>query len=132
MEQPAFAGHPAYASVDAVLARVNPPLSAAHAEYVRKAYSIAEEAHRDQLRKSGEPYFSHCVEVTRLLAGMVNDWPTLAAGLLHDTIEDCGFTKEHIRSLLPDPVAELVDGVTKISTMPVAEFWKTYDEWKKR
>lgn len=117
MEQPAFAGHPAYASVDEILARVNPPLSTSHAEYVRKAYCIAEEAHCDQLRKSGEPYFSHCVEVTSLLAGMVNDWPTLAAGLLHDTIEDCGFTKEHIRSLLPDPVAELVDGVTKISSI---------------
>ncbi len=114
---PATAVSPSYATVDEILARVDPPLTAEGARQVRKAYEIAEKAHEGQLRRSGEPYFSHCVGVTMLLADLVADWPTLAAGLLHDTIEDCGFTPKHIHSLLPDPVADLVDGVSKISKL---------------
>lgn len=107
----------AYPSVEALLDRVNPPLSEKHADYVRAAYTLAEKAHRRQKRRSGEPYFVHCVEVAMLLADLVSDWPTLAAGLLHDTIEDCGLTRENIRAVCPDPVAELVDGVTKIGAI---------------
>lgn len=107
----------AYPSVEELLARVNPPLSEKHAGYVRAAYELAERAHRAQKRRSGEPYFVHCVGVAMLLAELVSDWATLAAGLLHDTMEDCGVTEADIRAVCPDPVAELVEGVTKIGAI---------------
>lgn len=106
-----------YPSVEELLARVKPPLSERHAGYVRGAYELAERAHRGQKRKSGDPYFLHCVSVAMLLADLVSDWPTLAAGLLHDTMEDCGVTEEDIRAVCPDPAAELVEGVTKIGSI---------------
>jgi GTP pyrophosphokinase len=106
-----------YPSVEELLAHVHPPLSEQHAGYIRGAYALAEKAHAHQKRKSGDPYFSHCVNVALLLADLVSDWPTLAAGLLHDTVEDCGLTAEDIRAVCPDPVSELVDGVTKIGSI---------------
>ncbi|MCH8333165.1 bifunctional (p)ppGpp synthetase/guanosine-3',5'-bis(diphosphate) 3'-pyrophosphohydrolase, partial [Candidatus Sumerlaeota bacterium] len=111
---------PSYPRVEDILARVQPALSEEQAAHVRRAYDIAEAAHEGQQRASGEPYFSHCAEVTMLLADLVADWPTLAAGLLHDTIEDCGFTEKKIEGLMPAPVAELVDGVTKVSKIHFA------------
>lgn len=108
---------PLYPPVEDVLERIDPPLSLEHEKYVRIAYSAAQAAHDGQVRMSGEPYFSHCIEVALLLAERVTDWATIAAGLLHDTIEDCDFTSERIEGLLPDPVAELVESVTKISKL---------------
>jgi GTP diphosphokinase / guanosine-3',5'-bis(diphosphate) 3'-diphosphatase len=107
----------AYPSVEELLARITPPLSEKHAQYIRAAYALGEKAHAGQTRESGKPYFSHCVQVAMLLADLVSDWATLAAGLLHDTIEDCGLTPDDIRAACPDPVAELVDGVTKIGAI---------------
>ena len=61
----------------------------ANVELVEKAYRFAEKAHAGQLRKSGEPYFVHPLTVAGILAKLMLDAPTIAAGLLHDTVEDC-------------------------------------------
>ncbi|MEI3407175.1 MAG: HD domain-containing protein [Christensenellales bacterium] len=61
----------------------------ADVELVKKAYHFAEKAHAGQLRKSGEPYFVHPLTVAGILAKLMLDAPTIAAGLLHDTVEDC-------------------------------------------
>lgn len=82
---------------------------------VKKAYDFANLAHTGQLRKSGEPYISHAVETAMLLISWQMDTDTVMAGLLHDTIEDGGATREDLVSQFGESVAQLVDGVTKIS-----------------
>jgi len=82
---------------------------------VKKAYEFAENAHHDQVRKSGEPYFMHPASVASILTELMIDAPTIAAGLLHDTVEDCNdITLDNIRKEFGDEVALLVDGVTKL------------------
>ena len=82
---------------------------------VKKAYEFAENAHRGQVRKSGEPYFIHPVSVASILTDLMIDAPTIAAGFLHDTVEDCpNITLENIREEFGDEVVQLVDGVTKL------------------
>lgn len=102
-------------SVEEIVNRIEPALDPDDRMVVCKAYDLARQAHEGQLRKSGEPYFVHCARVGWLLAGLVNDPATIAAGLLHDTIEDCELTREQLAQQFPAPIAELVDGVTKIS-----------------
>ena len=104
-------------SVEQILERPSVPLGEEEREVIVRAYQVAQEAHADQRRKSGEPYFVHSARVAWLLADMVNDWATIAAGLLHDVIEDCGYTMEGLAARFPDPVPALVDGVTKISSL---------------
>lgn len=88
---------------------------------VEKAYHFAEEAHKDQKRKSGEPYFIHPCFVASILIELMIDPPTIAAGLLHDTVEDCeGITLDTIRSEFGGEVAQLVDGVTKLNKLDFA------------
>jgi len=85
---------------------------------VEKAYHFAEKAHEGQLRKSGEPYFIHPVIVAGILARLMLDPPTIAAGLLHDTVEDCEeVTLEVIEREFGQEVAVLVDGVTKLKRL---------------
>ena len=84
---------------------------------VKKAYKVAEQLHRGQKRQSGEDYIVHPVSVAYILAEMHADCDTLCAGLLHDTIEDTNLTKEDIKEMFNENVANLVDGVTKISKM---------------
>lgn len=80
-----------------------------------RTYQYGAIAHGDQLRRSGEPYFSHCAAVGAILADWNLDIDTISAGLLHDTIEDTDVTKEDLaREFSPD-IAELVDGVSKLS-----------------
>ncbi len=87
----------------------------ANVELVTKAYDFAKTAHEGQLRKSGEPYFVHPLTVAGILADLMLDAPTIAAGLLHDTVEDCeGVTLERIEQEFGQEVALLVDGVTKL------------------
>ncbi len=81
---------------------------------VERAYRIAEHHHRDQLRRSGEPYITHPLAVTQILAEMGMTPPTLCAALLHDTVEDTDYTLDLLRADFGDEVAELVDGVTKL------------------
>ena len=67
-------------------------------DLINKAYSIAEDMHNGQLRKSGEPYIIHPIEVARILAELGMDDETLVAGLLHDVIEDTPYTKEQLKA----------------------------------
>ena len=90
----------------------------ANVELVEKAYHFAEKAHAGQLRKSGEPYFVHPLTVAGILAKLMLDAPTIAAGLLHDTVEDCDdVTIEVIEQEFGQEVALLVDGVTKLKRL---------------
>ena len=84
---------------------------------IEAAYVFARDAHEGQLRKSGEPYITHPVAVTEILATLGMDQATLIASLLHDTVEDTQFTLEQIRSDFGDEVAQLVDGVTKLDKL---------------
>ena len=81
---------------------------------LERAYGIAEHYHRDQRRKSGEPYITHPLAVTTILADIGMTEPTLVAALLHDTVEDTEYTLEQLRRDFGDEVALLVDGVTKL------------------
>src|SRR5579863_9215527 len=84
---------------------------------VRRAYDIAAERHRDQLRRSGDPYLTHLLEVAHILADMRMDATTLAAALLHDVIEDTEFPVARIEERFGEETARLVDGVTKIGRL---------------
>lgn len=92
--------------------------SLADRELVMKAYSVAEEAHREQKRHSGEPYINHCIAVASILADLKVPADVVAAGLLHDTVEDTNVTFADIRRDFGDTVKLLVDGVTKLTHLP--------------
>ncbi|WP_112140355.1 RelA/SpoT family protein [Glycomyces dulcitolivorans] len=81
---------------------------------VRRAYRIAEQMHRGQARRSGEPYITHPIAVSTILADLGVDTPTIAAGLLHDTVEDTPYSLEALRGDFGDEIAVMVDGVTKL------------------
>lgn len=91
---------------------------AADKELVMKAYQVAEEAHREQKRHSGEPYINHCIAVASILAELKVPADVIAAGLLHDTVEDTNVTMADIRRDFGDTVKLLVDGVTKLTHLP--------------
>lgn len=92
--------------------------SIADRELVMRAYRMAEEAHRGQKRLSGEPYIHHCVAVASILAELKVPAEVIAAGLLHDTVEDTSVTLADIRREFGDTVKLLVDGVTKLTQLP--------------
>ncbi len=84
---------------------------------IEKAYYFSEHAHEGQIRRSGEPYISHPLSVAGILADLHLDLDSIMTGLLHDTVEDTYATLDDIRREFGDAVAQLVDGVTKISQM---------------
>ncbi len=84
-------------------------------EFVRRAYEQAVAAHAGQKRASGEPYVVHCIAVARMLADLGLDYQAVAAGLLHDVVEDTEWTIEDVRRRFNDEVARLVDGMTKLA-----------------
>ncbi|NIR48690.1 bifunctional (p)ppGpp synthetase/guanosine-3',5'-bis(diphosphate) 3'-pyrophosphohydrolase [candidate division KSB1 bacterium] len=84
---------------------------------LQRAYDFGVDAHRDQLRKSGEPYFVHCLEVAKILTELKMDSATIAGGLLHDVVEDTGIDIAEVEEKFGVEVALLVDGVTKISEL---------------
>ena len=86
-------------------------------ELIKKAYDFAEYLHEGQVRQSGEPYIIHPLNVAYILSELKADTDTICAGLLHDTLEDTNMTKEKIAEEFNSTVANLVDGVTKISKM---------------
>ncbi len=86
-------------------------------EEINKAYQYASSLHEGQYRQSGEAYISHPLNVAYILAGMHADKDTICAGLLHDTLEDTKITKEDMISDFNEDIANLVDGVTKLSKM---------------
>ena len=89
----------------------------ADAVLITKAYELSQEAHKDQKRYSGEPYFTHPAEVGYLLAEAGMDSQAISAGLLHDTIEDAGVKPETIETEFGKDVLRLVEGVTKLGTL---------------
>jgi guanosine-3',5'-bis(diphosphate) 3'-pyrophosphohydrolase len=92
-------------------------LDAASVEQVRQAYRFADEAHLGQMRNSGEPYITHPIAVTAMCASWKLDAQALMAALLHDAMEDCGVTKVELIERFGAPVAELVDGLTKLDKL---------------
>ena len=87
--------------------------------HIRKAYQMAAEAHKDQKRLSGEPYIMHPLSVALILASLGMDEASIVAAILHDTVEDTEMTKEDVAREFGDTVAELVEGVTKISKVQI-------------
>ena len=84
---------------------------------ISKAYELAKKAHNDQKRKSGEPYIIHPICVAIILAELELDKETIAAGLLHDVIEDTAISFEELSDIFGVDVANLVDGVTKLTQL---------------
>ncbi|MEN4101040.1 MAG: HD domain-containing protein, partial [Anaerolineaceae bacterium] len=87
-------------------------------DLIMRAYQYAEEAHRGQKRASGEPYINHCVAVAAILAELRIPPVVVAASLLHDTVEDTHVTLADLRREFGDEVADMVDGVTKLTNLP--------------
>ena len=92
-------------------------MSTADVDNVRRAYRFADEAHLGQLRNSGQPYITHPIAVAQQCAEWKLDAQALMAALLHDAIEDCGVTKPDLIERFGAPVAELVDGLTKLEKL---------------
>jgi GTP pyrophosphokinase len=88
---------------------------AANLDLLRKAHDFALKAHAGQVRRSGDPYIVHPLAVTKIIAELRLDVPSLCAGLLHDTVEDTITTIEAVENLFGEEVAQIVDGVTKLS-----------------
>ena len=110
------AANAAAASFAALTAKLD-YMSAADIENVRRAYRYADQAHLGQLRNSGEPYITHPIAVAQQCAEWKLDAQALMAALLHDAIEDCGVTKPELIERFGAPVAELVDGLTKLEKL---------------
>ncbi len=88
---------------------------------LQRAYETAAYLHRDQKRRSGDPYITHPLAVATILAELGMTAPTLSAALLHDTVEDTGYSLEELREDFGDEVADLVDGVTKLDRVTYGE-----------
>lgn len=101
-------------TVDECFNKIKSYLNEEHVVLVRKAYEFAAEAHKNQFRKSGEPYIVHPIQVVGILADLKMDPSTLAAGFLHDVVEDTDVTLEEIEKEFGLEIAMLVDGVTKL------------------
>ncbi|MEV5507118.1 RelA/SpoT family protein [Streptomyces orinoci] len=99
----------------------DPKADAATLRQLERAYQVAERWHRGQKRKSGDPYITHPLAVTTILAELGMDPATLMAGLLHDTVEDTEYGLEDLRRDFGDQVALLVDGVTKLDKVKFGE-----------
>ncbi|MBN1439602.1 MAG: bifunctional (p)ppGpp synthetase/guanosine-3',5'-bis(diphosphate) 3'-pyrophosphohydrolase [Anaerolineales bacterium] len=93
-------------------------LSPADREMIERAYRLALRAHEGQKRASGEPYIQHCLAVAKILADLHLPGAAIAAGLLHDVVEDTPVSLEMIRKEFGDEVLALVDGVTKLTQLP--------------
>jgi GTP diphosphokinase / guanosine-3',5'-bis(diphosphate) 3'-diphosphatase len=117
---PATQAHPAdsaaAASFAALVGKLD-YLSAAEVDQIRLAYRFADEAHLGQLRKNGDPYITHPIAVAAQCTEWKLDAQALMAALMHDAIEDCGVTKQELAERFGAPVAELVDGLTKLEKL---------------
>jgi len=89
-------------------------------ELLVRAYKFSDAAHAGQVRHSGEPYVSHCVEVARILADLQLDTTTVVSGLLHDIVEDTDITVENVKHEFGEEISQIVDGLTKIANLPLS------------
>ncbi|SFP25895.1 guanosine-3',5'-bis(diphosphate) 3'-pyrophosphohydrolase [Ectopseudomonas composti] len=105
------------AGIDALADRLSAYLGNDQVNLVRRAYFYAEQAHDGQRRRSGEAYVTHPLAVASILADMHMDHQSLMAAMLHDVIEDTGIAKEALNAQFGETVAELVDGVSKLTQM---------------
>lgn len=106
--------------IDRLCERLSAYLEKSQVQQVRRAYLFAEQAHDGQYRHSGEAYVSHPLAVANILANMRMDSQSLAAAMLHDVIEDTGISKEALSVQFGESVAELIDGVSKLSQIEFA------------
>ena len=104
-------------SIDSLAERLSTYLGQDQVNLVRRAFYYAEQAHDGQRRRSGEPYVTHPLAVASILADMHMDHQSLMAAMLHDVIEDTGIPKEALAGQFGETVAELVDGVSKLTQM---------------
>ncbi|MGX6442874.1 RelA/SpoT family protein [Neobacillus sp. K501] len=111
-------------SAEQVIDKTKAYLNEEHVELVKKAYEFAKHSHREQYRKSGEPYIIHPIQVAGILADLEMDPATVAAGFLHDVVEDTDVTLKDIEEAFNDEVAMLVDGVTKLGKIK----YKSHEE----
>jgi GTP pyrophosphokinase len=108
-------------AVDTLIRTVRTHHPKADLSIVERAYSVAERAHSGQKRQSGEPYITHPVAVAQILADLGIGSKTIAAALLHDTVEDTEYTLDELRADFGDEIAMLVDGVTKLDKVKYGE-----------
>src|SRR3954452_24220172 len=101
-------------TADQVIDKTRIYLNEEHVELVQKAYEFAKHAHKEQYRKSGEPYIIHPIQVAGILVDLDMDPATIAAGFLHDVVEDTEITLKDLEKAFNEEVAMLVDGVTKL------------------
>lgn len=94
---------------------------------IERAFYRAEKAHEGQMRKSGEPFFTHCIAVASILADMRLDAEAIAAALLHDIVEDTHVTLDDLRSEFGEEISRLVDGVTKLTNLPIEQVGQNAD-----
>ena len=113
--------------VDKLLEIIHNNCNNVDVDMVKKAYHFAEEAHKEQKRESGEPYIIHPIAVAEILAELGMDTNTIVAGLLHDVIEDTDFSYDETVSLFNAEIANLVEGVTKLTKLGEMEY-KTKEE----
>ncbi|MCM3599458.1 bifunctional (p)ppGpp synthetase/guanosine-3',5'-bis(diphosphate) 3'-pyrophosphohydrolase [Robertmurraya korlensis] len=111
-------------TAEQVIDRTKKYLNDENAAYVQKAYEFAKHAHREQYRKSGEPYIIHPIQVAGILADLEMDPATVASGFLHDVVEDTDVTIEDLAKEFGEEVAMLVDGVTKLGKIK----YKSHEE----
>jgi len=107
-------------AVDDLIERVRAYNPKSNGAKLREAYAFGMAAHEGQFRHSGEPYFSHPVEVAAILAGQRLDDATIITALLHDTIEDTGASYTEVQRLFGSEIADLVDGVTKLTNLQLS------------
>jgi len=105
------------ANVQEIINLVEGGINKKEKELLDKAFSFAEKAHLGQKRMSGEPYFIHPFETAKILAGLGMDIQTIAAGLLHDVLEDTSIKEEEIQKNFGDDILFLIKGVTKLGTL---------------
>ncbi|HYB00958.1 MAG TPA: bifunctional (p)ppGpp synthetase/guanosine-3',5'-bis(diphosphate) 3'-pyrophosphohydrolase [Ktedonobacteraceae bacterium] len=106
-----------HVTIEDLLAEVSQYLTPQDMEAIRRAFYVANQAHLGTIRRSGEPYIQHPLEVALLLADMRIDADSIVAALLHDVVEDTDFTLEELREQFGEAVANIVDGVTKFDSL---------------
>ena len=117
--------------LDFLLDRVQKQNPQANIKKIRAAYECAANAHEGQKRRNGEPYIIHPVSVAEIVVEMGLDTDSICAALLHDCIEDTGFGYKEIENKFGTPVAELVDGVTRLGMLRYSKEQEQFEDLRK-